>query len=116
MLYINVCLFYVTSVFEMQTLFSYRQGKAEWIGRLGSVRLTSTAPWQQERLVVGMTKSPVEGSTVVLVKLDSPLQVSDFVRPICLPRHSTQPVYTHCHALGWTRNRESLYCNLCSAT
>ncbi|KAG8296553.1 hypothetical protein J6590_054369 [Homalodisca vitripennis] len=84
------------------------QQKAEWVARLGSVRLTSTTPWQQERHVVGMTKSPVEGSTVVLVKLDSPLLVSDFVRPICLPHHSTQPVYTNCHTLGWTRNREVL--------
>ncbi|XP_054268475.1 atrial natriuretic peptide-converting enzyme isoform X2 [Macrosteles quadrilineatus] len=84
------------------------QQKAEWVARFGSVRLTSTTPWQQERHIVGMTKSPVEGSTMVLVKLDSPLQVSDFVRPICLPRLGAQPVYTSCHTLGWTRNREVL--------
>lgn len=32
-----------------------------------------------------MVKSPVEGSTAVLVRLQSPVVYSDFVRPICLP-------------------------------
>lgn len=32
-----------------------------------------------------MVKSPVEGSTAALVRLQSPVVYSDFVRPICLP-------------------------------
>lgn len=32
-----------------------------------------------------MVKSPVEGSTAALVRLESPITYSDFVRPICLP-------------------------------
>lgn len=32
-----------------------------------------------------MVKSPVEGSTAALVRLESPIAYSDFVRPICLP-------------------------------
>lgn len=42
-----------------------------------------------------MVKSPVEGSTAVLVRLDSPVTFSDFIRPICLPdegKRSTQPI------------------------
>lgn len=84
------------------------QQKAEWIARLGSIRLTSTSPWQQERHIVGMVKSPVEGSTMVLVKLDSPATISDFVRPICLPQHAEPPSLSTCNTLGWTRNREML--------
>lgn len=32
-----------------------------------------------------MVKSPVEGSTAVLIRLDTPVAFSDFIRPICLP-------------------------------
>jgi hypothetical protein len=34
---------------------------------------------------VGLVKSPVEGSTAALVRLQSPVVYSDFVRPVCLP-------------------------------
>ncbi|XP_024215406.1 atrial natriuretic peptide-converting enzyme isoform X2 [Halyomorpha halys] len=85
------------------------QSKAEWIARGGTTRLGSTPPWQQERLVVGMVKSPVEGSTVVLVKLERPFAPSDFVRPICLPQSSPQTASLEaCNSLGWTKNRTVL--------
>jgi len=32
-----------------------------------------------------MVRSPVEGSTVALIRLQTPVVYSDFVRPICLP-------------------------------
>lgn len=32
-----------------------------------------------------MVKSPVEGSTAALVRLETPVVYSDFIRPICLP-------------------------------
>lgn len=32
-----------------------------------------------------MVKSPVEGSTAALIRLESPVIFSDFIRPICLP-------------------------------
>lgn len=84
----------------------HSQPKAEWSARLGTVRLSSTSPWEQERRIVGMIKSPVEGTTV-LVKLDRPVTTfSDFVRPVCLP--SDQDLSnnaTQCNTLGWARNR-----------
>ena len=32
-----------------------------------------------------MVKSPVEGNSIVLLKMDQPVVFSDFARPICLP-------------------------------
>ncbi|EFN61099.1 Atrial natriuretic peptide-converting enzyme, partial [Camponotus floridanus] len=85
------------------------QPKAEWLAKLGVVRLSSTSPWQQERRIVGMIKSPVEGTTV-LVKLDRPVTTfSDFVRPVCLPSSEDSPNNTsQCNTLGWARNRDLL--------
>lgn len=87
------------------------QSKADWSARLGTVRLSSSSPWQLERRIVGMMKSPVEGSTTVLLKLDSPVTAfSDFVRPVCLPpnQDSVSRNTTYCQTLGWARNRELL--------
>ncbi|XP_012282643.1 atrial natriuretic peptide-converting enzyme isoform X2 [Orussus abietinus] len=96
----------------LTTAFCFQgQPKAEWSARLGTVRLSSTSPWQQERRIIGMVKSPVEGSTTVLLKLDRPVVAfSDFVRPVCLPS-SRDPIPTngsHCNTLGWARNRDLL--------
>lgn len=93
---------------------SCSQPKAEWSARLGVVRLSSTSPWQQERRIVGMIKSPIEGTTV-LVKLDRPVTTfSDFVRPVCLPSSVDPPSNaSHCNTLGWARNRTSaIICEL----
>ena len=38
--------------------------------RLANVRLSSRAPWEQERRIVGMVASPVEQQSIVLLKLD----------------------------------------------
>ena len=95
--------------YPISALLFHRQDKAEWLARLGTVRLTSAAPWQQERRIVGMLKSPVEGSTTVLLKLDRPVAAySDFIRPVCLPS-TEEPVLansSHCTTLGWARNRK----------
>ncbi|XP_055708998.1 uncharacterized protein LOC129805244 [Phlebotomus papatasi] len=61
------------------------QSKATWMAVFGSVRLSSSPPWMQRRRIIGMVKSPVEGSTAALIRLETPVQYSDFVRPVCLP-------------------------------
>lgn len=70
----------------------------------------SSAPWEQERRIIGMLKSPVEGSTIALIKLEQPVTLSDFVRPICLPTEnmSLSNAKMQCNTLGWARNREQL--------
>lgn len=85
------------------------QPKAEWIAKVGSVRLSSSTPWDQERRIVGMVKSPVEGSTIALVKLEERLHMNDFVRPACLPQKTTTLTESlYCNTLGWARNRDQL--------
>ncbi|XP_049952407.1 atrial natriuretic peptide-converting enzyme [Schistocerca serialis cubense] len=88
------------------------QAKAQWTVRLGSIRLSASTPWQQEQPIVGMMKSPVEGSSVAMVKLAEAINMSDFVKPICLPNEgSTLLPYantTYCNTLGWAKNREQL--------
>lgn len=88
-------------------MYFFSQPKAEWTARLGTIRLTSTSPWQQERLIVEMEKSPVEGSTIVLAKMDRPIDAfSDFVRPVCLPGVNEVASTAQCNTLGWAKNRE----------
>lgn len=51
------------------------------------------------QLQVGMVKSPVEGSTAALIRLETPIVYSDFIRPVCLPdelnRSKHRPTYTN---------------------
>ncbi|KAM3963433.1 atrial natriuretic peptide-converting enzyme [Aphomia sociella] len=85
------------------------QPKAEWTARLGTVRIQSTTPWQQEQRIVGMVRSPVEGSMLALLRLEEPLEMTDFVRPLCLPEDGSGSTdKSVCNTLGWTRNRDQL--------
>ena len=62
----------------------FRQQRARWTAKMARVRLSSRAPWEQERRIVGMVASPVENLSIVLLKLDRPVQLSDFVRSVCV--------------------------------
>lgn len=91
------------------SIFSFQgQPKAEWTARLGTVRIQTTSPWQQERRIVGMVRSPVEGSMLALVRLEEPVEMTDFVRPICLPNSTTSGTLGVCNTLSWARHLDQL--------
>jgi corin len=79
------------------------QGRSKWVARFASVRLESRAPWEQRRRVVGMVKSPAEGHSVVLLRLERPAALSDFARPACLPSAGDEFIHmgAACVTLGW---------------
>ena len=80
----------------------FRQGRSKWVARFATVRLNSRAPWEQKRRIVGMVESPVEGNSIVVLKLESPITFSDFARPICLPS-SDEFIHmgANCVTLAW---------------
>ncbi|KAL0893812.1 hypothetical protein ABMA27_013941 [Loxostege sticticalis] len=84
------------------------QPNVEWIARFGTVRIQSTTPWQQERRISEVIPSPVEGSMLALLRLDKPVEMTDFVRPVCLPENATSADQAICNTLSWTRNRDQL--------
>ena len=87
-----------------------RQGRSRWTALLSNIRLSSRAPWEQKRRVVGMVRSPVEGHSIVMLKLDKDVVFSDLARPVCLP--STDSWMTGndsvCVTLGWDNRQGQL--------
>jgi len=73
------------------------------VARFASVRLSSRAPWEQRRRVVGMVKSPAEGHSAVLLRLERPVSLSDFARFACLPANGDEFVHlgAPCFTLAW---------------
>ena len=57
-----------------------------------------------------MVKSPVEGNSIVILKLDEPIVFSDFARPICIPENDAMFLSnaSQCVTLGWTLQSEEL--------
>ena len=58
-----------------------------------------------------MVKSPVEGNSIVLLKLDQQIVFSDFARPICIPDQDdfiNASVGTNCITLGWSLDSDEL--------
>ena len=56
-----------------------------------------------------MVKSPVEGNSIVILKMDEPIVFSDFARPICIPESDTfLSKASQCVTLGWTIQSEEL--------
>nr|SVE74023.1 EOG090X019S [Daphnia barbata] len=88
------------------------QSRAHWVARFAAVRLTSDAPWEQERRIIGMVKSPMKGNQLVLIKMESPVIYSDFVRPVCLARDHEAWISgptSRCLFLGWGKDRDNLH-------
>ena len=56
-----------------------------------------------------MVKSPVEGNSIVLLKLDQMVVFSDFARPICVPESDDFVDETsNCVTLGWSLESDEL--------
>ena len=57
-----------------------------------------------------MVKSPVEGHSIVILKLDKPTVFSDFARPVCLPSTDTWMMenQSRCLTLGWDTDQGQL--------
>lgn len=57
-----------------------------------------------------MVKSPVEGNSVVILKMDKPVVFSDFARPICLP---SSDEFIHmgasCVTLSWNSEDQQMH-------
>ena len=68
---------------------------------MATVRLSSRAPWEQERRIIGMVASPVENLNIVMLKLDQDVQMSDFARSLCLAPPGSLSAPARCVALGW---------------
>ncbi|XP_040566515.1 uncharacterized protein [Lepeophtheirus salmonis] len=101
----------IDSVWIMTTSSCFQgQGKAKWQVRFASIRLESRAPWEQKRWIVGMVKTPVEGNSIVLLKMNAPIQFNDFSRPICI---SSSDEFIHlgakCVTLGWDTKDKVLH-------
>lgn len=67
------------------------------------------APWEQERRIIGMVKSPMKGNQLVLIKMETPVIYSDFVRPVCLARDHEAWISSptsRCLFLGWGKDRQ----------
>ena len=54
-----------------------------------------------------MVKSPLKGNQLVLIKMETPVIYSDFVRPICLARNHEDWIdisSSRCLFLGWGKD------------
>ena len=108
-----------------------------WTARLGTWRLNSQSPYEQIRRIKVIMKQPQRGfltsdgkimgykNDIALLKVDRPVQLSDWIRPICLPNWPeskteqrmivdqaevlpVQPLRegTRCRVTGWGRTVE----------
>ncbi|OQV25002.1 Enteropeptidase [Hypsibius exemplaris] len=69
-----------------------------WTARLGTWRLNSQSPYEQMRRIKVILKQPQRGfltsdgkvmgykNDIALLKVESPILLSDWIRPICLPQ------------------------------
>ena len=48
-----------------------------------------------------MVASPVENHSIVLLKLERDIQMSDFARPVCIAEDTSVPSADTCVGLGW---------------
>lgn len=81
-----------------------------WTARIGLVRLTSNSPFDQEARITGIVKSPISSGAIALLKLDTHVNGSDYVRPACLPGHNySSATGLHCVSLRWKIKKSHLH-------
>ncbi|XP_055875628.1 atrial natriuretic peptide-converting enzyme-like isoform X3 [Biomphalaria glabrata] len=81
-----------------------------WTIKTGNTRRIAYSKHLQVRKPLAIIKHPAFSiktveNDVALIKLDKPLAMNDFVRPICLPEMQPE-TGTRCYAVGWGKNSE----------
>ncbi|XP_037068088.1 atrial natriuretic peptide-converting enzyme-like isoform X2 [Pollicipes pollicipes] len=78
--------------------------RTRWRAEFGSPRIGSEPPYRQARRITGMVRSPLGGSTITLLRLATPTEDSDQVRPICVDGEEPgKGDITDCYTIGWNR-------------
>ncbi|KFM61966.1 Atrial natriuretic peptide-converting enzyme, partial [Stegodyphus mimosarum] len=80
-----------------------------WTARMGIVRLASSSPFDQESRITGIVKSPVGSGMLSILKLEKPINGSDYVRPSCLPSHNYSLEGIPCNTLRWNIRKNHLF-------
>ncbi|XP_076304262.1 prostasin-like isoform X2 [Tachypleus tridentatus] len=76
--------------------------KAYWTVKPGSARLASVSPYDQERRVMGIVKSPFGPDGVTLINLHKSVNITVYTSPVCLPDTNTDVLPgDYCFTLGW---------------
>uniref|UniRef100_T1JML1 Peptidase S1 domain-containing protein n=1 Tax=Strigamia maritima TaxID=126957 RepID=T1JML1_STRMM len=83
------------------------QPESDWKIRVGTSRLLTLSPNEQQRQVLSVSRSPAEGTTLSLLHLKSPVNFSSTVRPACIT--SKNQSYQQCIVLSWDLKGEQLY-------
>ncbi|XP_077589836.1 polyserase-2-like [Stigmatopora nigra] len=78
---------------------------SDWTVYLGRLRQSGSNSQEVQVSVSGIVTSSQSGQNVALVTLASPVQLSDFIQPICIERDDNAAKWSSCWVAGWTVNQ-----------